>query len=167
MITQSELKELFHYCELTGDFTRLKTNNHRLKVGQVAGYPKKGIGGKLYISIRINRKDYLAHRLAWLYIHGEFPSEEIDHLDGCGINNKLSNIRAVSLADNHKNRRKQSNNSSGLCGVWWDKRKSKWMAAIHHTHLGGFDNIFAAACARKSAERLHGYHKNHGSDRPL
>jgi len=47
MITQSELKELFHYCELTGDFIRLKTNNHRLKVGQVAGYPKKGIGGKL------------------------------------------------------------------------------------------------------------------------
>ena len=120
MITQSELKELFYYDEETGNLTRLKANNNRLKIGQVAGYVKTDRHGKAYISIRIDRKDYLAHRLAWLYVHGEFPIDQIDHHDGNGTNNKLSNIHSVASLENHKNRRKQSNNTSGICGVWWD-----------------------------------------------
>ncbi len=167
MVTQEELKELFHYDEHTGNFTRLKVNNLRLKIGEIAGYVKTDRNGKPYISIRINRKDYLAHRLAWLYVHGEFPVDEIDHHDGNGTNNKLSNIRCVDGFENQRNRRKQSNNTSGICGVWWDKSKGKWVAGIHHTHLGVFDHILEAACVRKSAERLHNYHINHGSDRPL
>ena len=80
MITQSELKNILHYNQDTGVFTWIKNSI-------VAGTVEK----KGYIAIKINRKSYKAHRLAWLYIYGNFPKEQIDHLNGIKNDNCINN----------------------------------------------------------------------------
>lgn len=171
-ITQEILKQKLHYNPDTGYLYWNKTagKNGGINAGDVAGYEHKGPKGKIYIKIRINRISYLAHRLAWLYMYGFFP-EEIDHIDGNGTNNRLNNLRNVSRMDNCRNIRKAKNNTSGITGVGIDKRYNKWCAKIQihgrNKSLGYFDNIFDAACARILAQQQYGFHKNHGSDRPL
>lgn len=171
MITQEELKKLLHYDPETGIFTWLKTAARRLKIGQIAGSIRKDKDGKSYTLISVNNKRYLAHRLSWLYTHGEFPDEEIDHISGDGIDNRLCNLRSVSRSENCKNMRRNSKNKSGITGVIWRKDASKWAVQISSgrkkINLGLFNNIFDAACARKNAEIKYEFHKNHGSNRPL
>ncbi len=171
MITQSELKEILHYDKDTGVFTWLVANSRRVEIGDVAGCVVKKQCGKSYIKIRINGKLSSAHRLAVLYVLGRFPYIEVDHLDGCGTNNKWINLREVSMAENQKNRRLHSNNSSGVCGVFWDKGMLKWKALIKSNnksiYIGRYKNLSDAINARKSAEIEHGFHKNHGQTRPL
>jgi hypothetical protein len=87
-------------------------------------------------------------------------SEIIDHMDGNGLNNSRSNLRAATNAQNLQNRGKQKNNTSGIKGVSWDKARSKWAAEIRSQgkryHLGRFDTKEEAAEAyRKAAKKLH------------
>ncbi len=168
-LTQSELKELLHYNKDTGVFTWIKSVGTK-KSGAIAGHINI-FRSKGYYRIQLNKKNYYSHRLAWLYIHGKFPDDEIDHLDGDGTNNKWINIRAVDHVENHRNRRLQANNSSGLPGVSWDKALCKWLVRIkiknNSVYLGYQDNLLEAACIRKNAEIKYKFHKNHGQDRPL
>lgn len=170
-ITQEELKKFLHYNPETGIFVWLIKPAKSIRIGDVAGTVHIDKGGKNYIRIRLNHKRYRAHRLSWLYMTGEFPDNDIDHINGDGIDNRWSNLRDVTATENKKNTRIQSNNTSGICGVRLDTRSEKWIAVIkvnyNKKHLGCFDNIFEAACARKNAEVIYGFHKNHGSDRPL
>lgn len=126
-------------------------------------------GTKTYKHIRIGRKRYYAHRLAWLLHTGEWPKKHIDHIDGNGLNNSINNLRDVSASDNHKNKRMGSRNKSGVVGVHFDKGRKKWRAQIRSCgkliDLGLAENIFEAACMRKSAEVKHSFHKNHGTTR--
>lgn len=124
MITQSELKTYFHYEPETGNLTRIKATTNRVCIGSIAGTVNTQKNGKSYIEVSVNYKRYLAHRLIWLYVHGFFPDDKIYHIDGCGTNNKLSNLRSVSVKENNKNRRMQSNNTSGVNGVHWKRRLS-------------------------------------------
>lgn len=169
MITQDELKRLLHYDPENGVF-RWAVNRVRLLSGNVAGYVSIS-NTKRYIKIRINYKNYYGHRLAWLYMIGEWPENEIDHINGDGTKNEWVNLRSVNRVDNMKNSRRQSNNTSGSCGIWWHRKNSKWVSEImvnrKKINIGSFNNIFDAACARKNAEIKYGFHKNHGSDRPL
>lgn len=168
-ITQEELKKSLRYDPETGVF-RWAVNRGRLLSGNVAGYVSIS-NMKQYIKIRINYKNYYGHRLAWLYMTGEWPENEIDHIDGNGTKNEWVNLRSVNRADNMKNSRRQSNNTSGFCGIWWHRKNRKWVSEImvnqKKINIGSFDNIFDAVCSRKNAEFKHGFHKNHGSDRPL
>jgi hypothetical protein len=91
MITQSELKELLHYDKDTGVFTWLVAKGGRVKPGQVAGAITTSKAGKSYILIQISGKKYMAHRVACLYVYGTFPENEMDHIDGQGMNNKWVN----------------------------------------------------------------------------
>lgn len=170
IITQKELKEQLKYDPETGEFVRLTSRGKMFKAGDIAGVSGSYGGGKHYIHICIKCKKYLAHRLAWLYVYGEFPNE-IDHKDGCGKNNKLSNLREVTRQENSKNRRRQSNNTSGICGVSWDKRRSSWRVRVNvnskYKNIGMFETLLDAACARKSANIKFSFYPNHGSDRPL
>jgi hypothetical protein len=168
MITQDQLKEVLHYCPETGMFTWL-----------VGGGARKGAeagcvhiqSGKPYRQVGVNNRAYSAHRLAFLYMTGEFPEDQVDHIDGNGLNNIWTNLRPVTCGENQKNRRKYARNTSGTTGVYWNVKCNKWVSQIvvegKHKYLGLFDNKEDAIAARKAAEVLYGFHENHGTERPL
>lgn len=169
-VTREEVNKLLSYDEFSGVLMWRISRGSR-KFGEEAGTVMVTNAGKSYRQIQINEKIYLAHRLAWLLLTGEFPAEQIDHIDGDGLNNAAENLRAVSGAENHKNTRKPANNTSGIVGVCWHKRHSKWVAQIQINgrliHLGCFESFDDAAKARKDANIRYGFQENHGCDRPL
>ncbi len=113
-ITQFLLKSLLHYDPLTGVFTRLVSGSSAVKVGDIAG--ATNLSG--YIQIRTCGKVYLAHRLAWLYMTGEWPKDKVDHRDGVGTNNAWSNLREATDALNRQNMRgAKSDSKTGILGV--------------------------------------------------
>ena len=169
MITQRQLKEQLHYEEETGRFTWI-INRGPARKGAEAG-DVHVTRGKNYRRIGVLGYRPKAHRLAFLYVTGSFPDGEVDHEDGDGLNNRWSNLRAVTHAENGKNIRLQINNVSGAAGVCWRKRVKKWQARINangaRKHIGYFTNKEDAIAARKLAEIEFGYHPNHGKNRPL
>ena len=124
-MTQSRLKELLHYDPETGVFV-WKVAHPRVRAGGRAG----SISSRGYVRIRISGKDYWAHRLAWLYIHGDFPKNEVDHKDGDKTNNRIDNLRDCTHAQNHQNRVSMPGSSSKYPGVSWYKNSKKWRAKI-------------------------------------
>lgn len=183
-LTQEILKELIHYNPDTGIFTwkprsikwfkslrEFNRWNNRYSNTSAGNLHKSKDTGTAYNIIRINYKAYKAHRLAFLYMVGTFPTEEVDHEDGNGINNKFANLRLVNHIDNSKNRRKRTNNTSGVNGVHFCRTKLKYIPSISYKGeritLGAFNNFEKAIKVRKEAEIKYNYHKNHGLDRPL
>lgn len=168
-LTQERLKQLLDYDPVTGDFT-WKVERGGTNIGDIAGHTCYK-NTKQYTLIGIDRSLYRAHRLVWLHVHGRFPKQEIDHINGNGTDNSLGNLREVDRKENCKNMRLHNHNTSGISGVSWRKQRSSWRAYVtvgnKQVSLGHFDNLFDACCARKSAERALGFHANHGSDRPL
>ena len=166
-ISQDYLKERFNYCSETGIFTVKRAVSGSRRIGQAAGWIDKRCKG--YIRIEISGTVYYAHRLAWLYVYGCFPDDEIDHINGIRGDNRISNLRLVSRRNNMMNKGRYKNNSSGITGVYWYKSTEKWLAKIRFNdkmiHLGYFEDFFEACCARRSAEIKYGFHKNHGLPR--
>jgi len=105
----------------------------------------------------------MAHRLAWFYMEGEWPTGHINHIRD---DNRWVNLREVSNQENHKNQSISINNKSGVIGVCWNKKARKWHAQIKVNYkaisLGCFSDIHNAIKARKDAEIKYGFHKNHG-----
>lgn len=155
-LTQSHLKELLHYNPVTGYFVWNKSLRNNALVGAIAG----SVMAAGYIRVGIHGKLYLAHRLAFLYMTGEWPIEHVDHKDMCTSNNKWSNLRECSHSENHLNTFKPSNNTSGYKGVAWNKRANKWSVNIQFGKkyfLGNFNCKHDAAEAyNKKAIELHG-----------
>lgn len=154
-----------NYDAGTGIFTWLITSGSAVS-GKEAGYLANLSSRKEcnYRVIGFGGKNYLAHRLAFLFMTGEFPAHHIDHMNHDGSDNRWANLREVSSTDNNRNMHMRADNKLGICGV--KKEGNRWVAVIGKNRkqitLGRFDNIFDAACARKSAEKLLGYHSNHG-----
>jgi len=165
MLTQSRLKEVLSYDPETGKFVRKVSRSNSVKVGSVAG-TLSPLG---YTQIRVDGKRYLAHRLAWLYTHGYFPENQIDHLNGIRNDNRIKNLREVSNACNLQNTKIRSDNTSGFPGVYWHKQRRKWGAYIQIQgkpyHLGLYDTALGAALARYTAEvQCPGWTCNHRSE---
>jgi HNH endonuclease len=163
-MTQNELMKALSYDEETGAFHWKVSSNNRIKIGDIAGSVSKRTG---YIQIKINLKLHQAHRLAWLYVYGELPKNEIDHIDHNRTNNSISNLREVTRQENSRNTKIRSNNSSGVTGVSWNKQTFRWHVRIHDLsgddkHIGYFINFVDAREARKIAEQEYDYHSNHG-----
>jgi hypothetical protein len=165
-LTQERLKSLLNYNPETGEFTRL-VNRRRGRAGESTGYPRRNINGKVYIIIKIDGKSYRAHRLAWLYTHGAWPENQIDHLDQNSLNNRLSNLRDVTNAENSKNQKLRKSNTSGFMGVYFNNKAQKWEAKIGVNgkliHLGYFDLKADAITTRKNADVKYDFHPNHGN----
>ena len=127
-LTLARLRELFHYDPDTGVFTR-KTNSGRGLAGRTAGIAHN----QGYFCLCANGKKYLAHRLAWLYVTGEWPVNDIDHINGIRADNRFANLRDVTRSVNLQNRRSPKNTArSRLLGVTFAKHKlnNPWVAQI-------------------------------------
>ena len=160
MLTQKKLKEMLHYEPNTGIFTWLKPKQGRRKNG-VIGHKCNG-----YVYITISRKIYLAHRLAWFYVYGAWPENQLDHEKHARDDNRIRKLSEATHQENQKNRSLNKNNKSGICGVSWHKQTKKWRASIsvdkNVINLGFFVDKFEAICSRLSANNKYGFHANHG-----
>jgi hypothetical protein len=151
-LTQERLKELLSYDPETGIFINLKSRG-TAKIGSVAGCKNRG-----YVCIRINSKSYLAHRLAWLYVHGNFPEKYLDHMNEIRDDNRIINLRLATNQENQHNRSSaNSDSASGYLGVGWHKQYGKWMTRIQlngrRKHLGFFNTAEEASEAYLAAKR--------------
>lgn len=154
-LTAERLRHCLSYDPTTGEFTRL--------VDSYRGVAKAGSKpGRLfkngYIYIALDCKRYLAHRLAWLYVYGAWPAEQIDHINQVKTDNRIENLRAVTPRVNNENRRKaQSQNLVGLRGVSWHAHSKKWRSRITvrgvEYRLGLYDTAEDASEAYIRAKR--------------
>ena len=171
MLTLNRLKEVLNYNPDTGIFIfKVCSSNGKQKTGSVAGNVYRTNNRRAeYLRIWIDGKRYYSHRLAWLYMYGEWPNNGIDHINGDGIDNRIENIREADNTIQQRNRAQRSDNRSGVTGVFWYKNLNKWCADIKvkgkKIFLGYFDNLDDAAAVRKSAELRYGFHANHGRRR--
>lgn len=125
-LTQEKLKRSVHYDPESGVFTRVR-NTSRQKAGEVCGY--ETVYGSL--RFRVDGVEYAAHRLAWLYMTGEWPKFTIDHIDRNPANNAFSNLRDIEQGKNNQNKVKaQTNSESGVRGVSLHKKTGLWRARI-------------------------------------
>ena len=137
VLNSKRLRELLTYHPEKGFFTWNIGRSGKLS-GDIAG----GSHSEGYVHISVDGKLYLAHRLAWLYVHGVWPKDQIDHIDGNKSNNRICNLRDVSNGTNQENQIfAQKNNKSGFLGV--SKKRKKYVAQImingKKMHLGYFN----------------------------
>lgn len=127
--------------------------------------------GKGYLVGGIFGRTHLAHRVIWALVHGEWPTNQIDHINGNRADNRIENLRAATAQENAQNTKLPADNTSGVIGVSWRKRDSKWHASIKANgqaiFLGYFECFEDAVAARKAAEVKFGFHENHGRAAPL
>ena len=154
-LTVARLREVLSYDAKSGLF---EWNFYR---GGRAG--RNGKPGHLndqgYVIISIDRRRYRAHRLAWLYTHGAWPDEDIDHINRDRTDNRLANLRPVTRSQNLQNMSLRSDNASGFKGVYLDKHGMKWCAEIkaggRRIKLGRFGTARSAADAYDRAAAEH------------
>ena len=131
--------------------------------GKEALIAKKGDG---YLVGRVFGRCCRAHQVAFAMSYGRWPTAPIDHIDGDRRNNRLSNLREVTAAENNRNAKVRSDSKTGVVGVRWYKASRKWEAQISYDgkkkFLGLFEAFDDAVAARKAAEKFFGYHPNHG-----
>lgn len=152
-LTHSEVKDIFHYSHDTGEFYK--------RSGGCIRESKNG-----YLRVSHGNKSMAVHKVAWFYMTGEWPDSDIDHIDHNRKNNKWSNLRLATRQENMRNATRSKSNTSGFTGVTWCKQQKQWQAQITVSgkciKLGRFDDINDAISARKQANKVYGFHANHG-----
>lgn len=166
--TLDQLAQLLHYDPLTGAFTwRVDRRMGRTGKGHLIARAGDAAGsvdsqtGYLNITATIDGQHYryAGHRLAVLFMTGEWPTHHVDHRDGCRLNNRWKNLREVTQEINNQNqRRARSDNESGLIGAHFNKRTGKFRSSIKtakkYQHLGTFDSAEEAHQAYIAAKRV-------------
>ena len=153
--TVALLRTLFHYSPETGVFTRKVKTSSRAKVGVPVG----NRCGQGHLQIRFDGVRHLAHRLAWLYVHGEWPAQMIDHINGDPADNRIANLRDVSASINAQNQRSatKKNKRSMLLGAHFHAQSGKFLAHIRLAgvarHLGSFETEQEAHAAYIAEKR--------------
>ncbi len=177
MILPAQVRDLFNYDPVTGLITwrhhPRKARNYR--VGKPAGSATtvRATTGVRYLKIGIripgatNTRVFAhGHQIAWAHFYGKWPDHTIDHIDGNGLNNAISNLREVTPSINCRNQRLRAANKSGIPGVVWHKQIRKWQATAGTAdctgrrrciYLGVYESLMDAAAARKSYEIRNGY----------
>jgi hypothetical protein len=156
-LTVDKLRALLEYDPETGVFIWLVTRGGSAWRGTEAG----SINTSGHRQIKIRRRPYMAHRLAWLFTYDEWPAQELDHINGDPDDNRIANLRLSTRSQNMANTGVPSNNTSGVKGVEWNPQCGKWKASVRtkgkRIHLGLFANKDDAAAAyRKAAVKIFG-----------
>ncbi len=157
-VTQERLKELF---TLTSEGLFWKVSRRGNTIGKGSYLHHRG-----YKVIKVDYRQYLEHRLIWLFVNGKLP-KTLDHIDGDKTNNHISNLRKATPSQNMHNMTLSSHNTSGVKGVSWNKQQQNWRARIKLNkkaiHIGNFTTLEEARIAIcKKREELHGEFMNHG-----
>ncbi len=133
--------------------------------GRYAG-PITSVCNDGYIRVQVHNRPYRCHRIAWAFTYGDWPEWHIDHINGIRNDNRIENLREVTIGENSLNKKVYRHSSTGISGVNWDEKLGKWRAHItlknQRHYLGLFTDVNAAADARKAAEKRLGFHDNHG-----
>lgn len=124
-LTAEVLRDLVHYDAETGAFT-WRVSRGKAARGKVAGRRTQ----RGYIQIGIEGRGYYAHRLAWLYIQGQWPPNQVDHINMCKSDNRIVNLRLATASQNKANTCIPRNNTSGAKGTWWNKARRRWQVQI-------------------------------------
>ncbi|EAA1361122.1 HNH endonuclease [Salmonella enterica] len=147
-MNSADLSKILEYDPSTGVFRWNKSKGTAL-AGDVAG----SVNHHGYREITIDGKKLQANRLAWLFVTGMFPNGVIDHINRVRDDNRFSNLRDISVAENNLNKSIRLDNKSGTSGVNWDIKREKWRATGQinrkQKHLGYFKNIDDAMEARR------------------
>lgn len=154
ILTHARLHQILHYEPETGVFRWKEKMSEGTDIGDAAGSAHSGG----YWRIQIGGRKYLANRLAWFYVKGEWPAYGVDHRDGDGQNNRWANLRDLPQALNTQNqRRARSDNRSGLIGAHRQHRGPGFTSTIivggKRMHLGSFKTAEEAHAAYISAKR--------------
>ena len=156
-ITAAEARAAWDYDVETGDFRWKVRSSKCVRLGEIAGASTSNG----YTRLRLNGVEYLAHRIAWLYVYGEHPSNLIDHIDGNKKNNAIANLRVVTMSENSQNqKRAMSGNKCGVLGVTFEKQTKKFKASINiggvvSKTLGRFNTAEEAHQVYLNAKRIH------------
>lgn len=146
-LSRERLKQLYCYSPDMGIFL----DGRCRKVGKT-----NRLG---YVVINIDKKAFLAHRLAWLFIHGEFPEQDIDHKNGKRSDNRIKNLRLATASQNIANSKRNKNNKTGFKGVSYDGLTKRYKAYIQKNgktiHLGAFYNAKDASNAYIKAAKTY------------
>lgn len=146
-------KKYLSYDPETGIFRWTKVRPGRGVFGAEAGTLER----KGYLRIKVAGERVLAHRIAWYFIYGKFPSHQVDHINQNKSDNRAINLRRATNLQNQANRGKNKNNTSGFKGVSWRKDNRKWKASIavngKKMSLGHFDSAEKAAKAYEVAAK--------------
>jgi hypothetical protein len=148
-----KLKYYLKYNKNTGIFIWKNKPNRNIKIGTCAGR----ILNTGYIIIGLDKKVYLAHRLAWYYVYGYFPENDVEHINQKKTDNRILNLREASHMCNLRNTGNFKHNKSGVKGVFWHKQTKRWGATImvkqKNYDLGRYHNFYNAVYARLAAEQ--------------
>jgi len=159
VLDQELLKKLIHYDPLTGEFT------HNITCGKVRNGALAGCkNSQGYNQIALVSVPYLAHRLAFLYMEGKVPENEVDHIKGVRFDNRWENLRKATREENMRNACKYSTNTTGVTGVYRSGTRYRAVLEINgkSKSFGTFTTMEEAAEARKQGEIKYGFHENHG-----
>lgn len=151
-LTPERLRAVVDYDRETGQFTWMERTSIRIVVGKIAGTLRPNG----YVMVGIDGTQYRAHRLAWFYVHGEWPAGDIDHMNGSRADNRLANLRIVTNAVNGQNRQTaQRDNKLGFLGVFKCKKRYQAQVKLNGkiTHVGTFDTPEQAHAAYLVAKR--------------
>lgn len=155
-MTQDYLRSILVYDPDSGDWEwKFRPNRIRGWNERYAGKPAGTISPYGYNVITIDARIYQAHRLAFLYMIGRMPNADVDHINRNRLDNRWSNLREATRAENHANKGLTKRNKSGFKGVSWSKSQRKWAAQIcrnrRNRYIGFYDTKEAAAKAYAEA----------------
>lgn len=167
--TQDVLRALLEYNPETGLFI-WKERGVSSWDNRWAGKPALCCNWNGYkVGVILCKRSVQAHRVAFKYMHGHDPVGQIDHINGIRFDNRIANLRDVTVLENRRNAACPSHNTSGFIGVRFRPDRNRWRAHIsvnnNTKHLGSFSTREEAIAARKAAEAFYGFHENHG--RPM
>ena len=153
-ISKDRLIELYSYDEHSGIFTDVKNGT------KVDGWENYG-----YRHVTIDGTNYRLHRLAFMFMTGNLPDNDIDHINHIRDDNRWCNLREVTVADNNKNLSMNRNNKSGVNGVSWNESRKRWCVYASKNNktvgLGRYKTLEEAIEARAYFDVENGFHYNH------